>query len=248
MIDYVTIFNTENLENIQKMNDDPQTAVVVNNFVEQVAKYQYGYHRTWMGRPVIQYPQDLISMQEIIMQVKPDLIIETGIAHGGSVVFNASMLELLGDLSDIRREVVAIDIEIRPHNRSALEEHPLYNRITMLEGSSTAPNIVAKVREIAANHKTILVMLDSNHTHDHVYEELKALAPLVTIGSYVIVFDTCVEFFSHLVKDRPWSKGNNPHSAAQKFLSENPHFVCDESFDRKSLLTAAPQGWLKRIS
>ena len=250
MIDYVAQFNAENKENLKNINEDSATSKLVDDMLKLYLKHRYGYHQKWMGRPIIQLQQDIISLQEAIMYVKPDLIIETGIAHGGGTVFLASMLELLGD-NPVKREVVAIDIELRSHNRAALEEHPMWKRITVFEGSSIAPDIVSKVHEIAKQHKIIMVVLDSLHTHEHVYEELKAYAPLVTLGSYVVVFDTTIEFTADFVDirgDRPWSKGNNPHTAAVQFLKENDHFICDRQYDQKSLsITGALEGWLLRV-
>ena len=244
--DYVAQFEADREENLRRMNEDPETARVTDAFVKQVGKYQYPYHFTWMGRPIIQFPQDLITLQEAIMRVKPDLIIETGIAHGGSAVFYASMLELLGDSNGIKREVVAVDIDLRAHNRKALEEHPMWKRITVLDGSSTDESIVAIVSEIASRHSVILAVLDSNHTHDHVYRELSLYAPLVTPGSYIVVLDTCVELWGD-DRDRPWGKGNNPYSAVQQWLKENDDFSVDRMPDKQSIITSCPEGWLLRV-
>lgn len=246
MIDYIKQYNEEKEQNIRKLNDDPKTANVVRGFIEHVNQYLYGCYYTWMGRPIIQLPQDILSVQEVIMRVKPDLIIETGIAHGGSAVFYASMLELLGDSEKIKREVVAVDIELREHNRAALEEHAMRKRITVFDGSSTDPGIVADIRKIASRHDAVMVVLDSCHTHQHVYEELKAFAPLVSVGSYIVVFDTSIEFFGDN-RGRPWGKGNNPFTAVKQFLSENDNFVCDKQFDEKSVLSSNIGGWLLKV-
>lgn len=207
-------------------------------------RYNYSYNFTWLGRPIIQFPQDMIAMQEIIWQVKPDLIIETGIAHGGSLIFSASILEMIG--GDGR--VLGIDIDIRPHNRVEIEQHPMHKRITMIEGSSIAPRVVEQVRELARGKKDILVMLDSNHTHEHVTEELTFYSPLVTKGSYLVVFDTVVEDMpDEFFPDRPWGRGNNPKTAVQQFLRENNRFEVDKAIDEKLLLTVAPGGYLKCV-
>lgn len=210
---------------------------------------KYSYHFEWMGRPIIQYPQDIIATQEIIWSVKPDLIIETGIAHGGSLIFSASMLELnalAGGPADAR--VLGIDIDIRAHNRAAIEAHPLSRRIDMIEGSSVAPDIVAKVRSTAAGRKAVLVLLDSNHTHEHVMAELNAYAGLVTAGSYCVVFDTVIEDLpTDSFPDRPWGKGNNAKTAVHAFLAENKNFEIDKSIQNKLLITVAPDGYLKRV-
>jgi cephalosporin hydroxylase len=221
--------------------------------------HKYSYHFEWLGRPIIQYPQDIVAMQELIWQVKPDLIIETGIAHGGSLIFSASMLTLLDVCEAIEagqpydpaascRKVVGIDIEIRPHNRAAIEAHPMHQRIQMIEGSSIDPQVVAEVHAIARNHQRTLVCLDSNHTHEHVLGELEAYAPLVSVGSYCVVFDTIIEDMPPgSFPDRPWDKGNNPKTAVWAFLENHPEFEIDKSIQHKLLITVAPDGYLKRV-
>lgn len=177
------------------------------------------------------------------------MVIETGIAHGGSLILSASMLELLdiaAPLSEIKREVVGIDIEIRPHNRVAIEAHPMYRKITMLEGSSTDGDIVAAVREIARQHKTVMVLLDSCHTADHVLREMELYGPLVTAGSYLVIYDTLVEFEDKPHTDRPWGKGNSPYTAVQKFLRTHKEFTVDEAIEQKIVITSCPDGWLRR--
>jgi cephalosporin hydroxylase len=212
-----------------------------------------------MERPIIQLPQDIIALQEIIWKVKPDIIIETGIAHGGSLAFSASMLALLdycdammaGETLDPRkpnRKVIGIDIEIRPHNKKALDNHPMRNRMELIEGSSIDPEIVRQVRSLADEKKRILVCLDSNHTHEHVLGELNAYADLVTQGSYCVVFDTIVEDLpDDFFPDRPWGPGNNPKTAVHEFLKTHPEFEIDKSIEHKLLITVSPDGYLKRI-
>ncbi len=220
-----------------------------NEFLIESIKAKYSYNFSWLGRPIIQYPQDIVAMQEIIWQVKPDLIIETGIAHGGSLIFSASMLELnalCGGPADA--EVLGLDIEIRPHNRKAIEDHPMSRRITMIEGDSTADEVVAQVYDKAKEHRTILVCLDSNHTHEHVLKELRAYAPLTSVGSYCVVFDTLIEDMPEgSFPDRPWGKGNNPKTAVWEYLREHDEFVVDEMIENKLLITVAPGGYLKRV-
>jgi cephalosporin hydroxylase len=207
-------------------------------------RQRYSYSFTWLGRPVIQYPQDMVAIQEIIWRVKPDLIIETGIAHGGSLIFYASMLELIGG----DREVLGIDIDIREHNRIEIEDHLMYKRISMLEGSSTDEHIIEEVRHIAASKSRVLVALDSLHTHEHVLRELELYSPLVTKGSYLLVFDTVIEDLPEdLFPDRPWGKDNNPKTAVREFLMKNNRFVPDRTFQNKLFITAAPDGYLKCI-
>lgn len=224
----------------------------------QAGKYSYQFD--WMGRPIIQYPQDIVAMQELIWSVKPDLIVETGIAHGGSLIFSASMLALLDmadaieageqslNLRDCRRKVIGIDIDIRAHNRAAIEAHPMSARIEMIQGSSIAPETVAQVRARAEGSQRILVCLDSNHTHDHVLAELEAYAPLTTVGSYCIVFDTMVEDMpADLFPDRPWGPGDNPKTAARQYLQSHPEFEIDKGLDHKLQISVAPDGFLKRL-
>jgi len=218
-------------------------------FMRASTQPKYSYNFAWLGRPIIQYPQDIVAMQELLWTVQPELVIETGIAHGGSLVFSASMLELIaacGGPADAR--VLGIDIDIRAHNRAAIERHPLNRRITMIEGSSIAPEVVAQARAAAAGRARVLVCLDSNHTHDHVLAELRAYAPLVTLGSWCVVFDTIVEHLpAGMYPDRPWGPGNSPLSAVRAFLAEHDGFVVDRAVDHKLLISVAPGGYLRRI-
>lgn len=210
---------------------------------------RYSYNFSWLGRPIIQYPQDIVAMQELLWSIRPDLIVETGIAHGGSLIFSASMLELnaaCGGPKDA--EVLGVDIDIRAHNRSAVEAHPLSRRITMMQGSSVDPAIIEQVRARAMGRHRVLVCLDSNHTHEHVLAELEAYAPLTTLGSYCVVFDTIVEDMpGALFNDRPWGPGNNPKTAAREYLKSHPEFEVDERIDQKLMISVAPGGYLRRI-
>ena len=220
-----------------------------DTFMRASMQPKYSYNFTWLGRPVIQYPQDIIAMQEIIWEVKPDLIIETGIAHGGSLIFHASMLELnviCGGPEDA--QVLGIDIEIRPHNRKAIEAHPMFRRTSMIEGSSTDKETAGQVYDFAKGKKNILVCLDSMHTHDHVLKELELYSPLVTKGSYLVVFDTIIEDMpADSFPDRPWDKGNNPKTAVWKFLKNNDRFEVDRTIENKLLITVAPDGYLRCV-
>ena len=202
-----------------------------------------------MGRPIIQFPQDVFAMQEIIWSVQPDLIIETGIAHGGSLIFSASMLELnaaCGGPKDA--EVLGVDIDIRAHNREAIEAHPMCKRISMIQGSSIAPEVIEQVKAKAAGKQRVLVFLDSNHTHDHVLVELQAYAPLTSVGSYCVVFDTSIEDLpDEMCSDRPWDKGNNPKTAVWEFLKTTDRFEIDQEIPNKLLITVAPDGYLKCV-
>ncbi len=238
-------FFIETRQRIDNNGNNPDLLDAAQRFNIESNKAQYSYNFKWMGRPVIQYPQDVLAMQELIWEVKPDLIIETGIAHGGSLIFYASMLELVG-----HGEVLGIDIDIREHNRKEIERHPMFKRITMIEGSSIDNTTVEKVRAFAAGKQKILVVLDSNHTHDHVFAELEAYSSLVSVNSYVVVFDTIVEY---LPSDylpghkRPWGIGNNPLTAVREFLKSNKDFEIDKTINNKLLISVAPDGYLKRI-
>ena len=210
---------------------------------------KYSYNFSWLGRPIIQYPQDIVAMQELIWTIQPELIIETGIAHGGSLIFSASMLELnaaCGGPKDAR--VLGVDIDIREHNRVAIEAHPMFKRITMIQGSSIAPGTIEQVRSLATGRHPVLVCLDSNHTYEHVLAELNAYANLVTVGSYCVVFDTIVQDLpADMFPDRPWGPGNNPKTAVWAYLKEHPEFEIDTAFDNKLLISVAPQGYLRRV-
>lgn len=242
-------FLSEVKRQIEEMGADNDARTLSLDWIQGTLKHKYAYHFSWLGRPIIQYPQDILAVQEIIWSVKPDLIIETGIAHGGSLIFSASMLELnaiSGGPQDA--QVVGIDIDIRAHNRAAIEAHPMVRRITMIEGSSVAPEVISQVKAKAASKRSVLVMLDSNHTHDHVLAELEAYANLATVGSYCIVFDTVIEDMpADAFGDRPWGKGNNAKTAVWDFLKRHPEFQIDESVHNKLLITVAPDGYLKRV-
>lgn len=242
MSDPVREFEARNRDNVAAMANDTELREVTHDWFVRASKHEYSYHFQWMGRPIIQFPQDVIATQEIIWRTRPDLIIETGIAHGGSVVFYASMLELLG--GDGR--VVGIDIEIRPHNRAAIEAHPMKKRIELIEGSSVDEEIVARVRGIAERHQRVLVVLDSNHTHDHVLRELQLYSPMVTAGSYLLAFDTIIDDMpADFSAGRPWSPGNNPKTAVSEFLKTNDRFTIDHEIESKLLITVAPGGYLR---
>lgn len=264
-------FEAEKHRNIFHMAADQGVQQVSLDFIVQTAKYKYSYNQSWLGRPIIQFPQDIVALQELIWQVRPDLIIETGIAHGGSLVMSASMLALLDYCEAVetgqplnpcatRRRVLGIDIDIREHNRAAIEAHPMSHRINMIKGSSIAPEIIDRVHAIATDHERVLVCLDSNHTHEHVLAELEAYAPLTSPGSYCVVFDTVVEDLpDEMFPDRPWGKGNNPKTAVWEYLrclkeegrkatdGTSLAFEIDKSIEKKLLITVAPDGYLKRL-
>ncbi len=236
-------FKAEKSAALSVMAADEELRALTSEWFNATCRHKYSYNFTWMGRPIIQYPQDMIAMQEIVWQTRPDLIIETGIAHGGSLIYYASLLEMME-----KGRVLGVDIDIRAHNRAEIEAHPMFGRITMIQGSSIDENIAAQVREFAANASQVLLVLDSNHTHDHVLRELELYSPLVKKGGYIVVFDTVIEdmpttFFS----DRPWGVGNNPKTAVREFLKTNDRFEIDASIPDKLLVTVAPDGYLKCI-
>ncbi len=245
MNDPVQEFINGRIERVAGNGKNENLLAAAKSFNTESNKAFYSYNFSWMGRPIIQYPQDMMAMQEIIWDIKPDLIIETGIAHGGSLIFYASILELLG-----KGRVLGIDIDIREHNRKEIEAHPMYRRIKMIQGSSLNQEVLEQVKEEAKDCNTILVCLDSNHTHEHVLQELNLYAPFVTAGSYIVVFDTIVE---HLPDDylpgrkRPWGVGNNPHTSVISFLEKNDSFVVDNAIDNKLLISVAPGGYLRRV-
>ena len=228
---------------VQKMGNDPEVRAAWKRALDLIAPYRYAYNWSWMGRPAIQFPQDLMAMQEIIWRTQPEVIVETGIAHGGSLVFSASMLALLGG----EREAIGIDIDIRAHNRAAIEAHPMASRIAMFEGSSIDAELAARVRERVAG-RSAMVILDSNHTADHVARELALYAPLVRTGFFLIVMDTAVEYADPAsIVDRPWGPGNSPMTAVDAFLARETRFVVDEEYDAKLLFTVAPRGYLRAV-
>lgn len=234
----------KSLECIERMSADPQIAELTRDLFTRSCEYRYSYNFAWLGRPIIQYPEDVVALQEIVWKVKPDFIVETGVAHGGSLILFASLLKLLGG----ERLAVGVDIDIRAHNRVEIEKHPVADYLAMIEGSSIAPETVAKVFELAKPRECSLVVLDSNHTEEHVLEELRLYSPLVRKGSYIAVLDTVVEYMSpEAFPDRPWGIGNNPMTAIDKFLAENDRFEIDPEYDGKLLLTVAPRGYLRCI-
>lgn len=243
-MDPVKQFDLERAAAIEAMARDEDLKRKSLDWMLHADRYKYTYNYTWLGRPVIKFPNDLMLMQELIWEVKPDLIIETGIAHGGSLVFSASMLALLGG----DRLALGIDIDIRPHNRKEIEAHPLAGRIRMLEASSVAEATLAEVKRIAAPYKTVMVFLDSLHTHAHVAQELALYAPLVTVGSYLVLPDTFIEYFPKgYYADRPWDVGDNPMTALRAFLASDPGFEIDRRRCDKLMITEAFDGYLRRV-
>ena len=230
--------------NVERLMADGDVQARARSWLSDLTRLRYVYNFSWLGRPVIQLPQDLLAVQELIWGIRPDFILETGIAHGGSLIHSASLLELLGGDG----LVVGVDIDIRAHNRREIEAHPLARRIRLIEGSSTDATVAAAVRQLARGRKAVMVMLDSDHTHAHVLRELELYAPLVTRNSYLIVFDTVIEDLTDdLFPDRRWGKGNNPKTAVREFLKTTDRFVIDDRIAGKLLLTCAPDGYLRCV-
>lgn len=252
-------FQQEIINRIKSVENNLELLEAASKFTTTSIKPMYSYNFSWLGRPIIQYPQDMVAIQELIWEIKPDLIIETGIAHGGSLILSASMLALIDmceaieagvtlDPKESKRKVLGIDIDIRAHNRAAIEAHPMASRIQMIQGSSIAPEIVSQVREVAKGYKCILVCLDSNHTHEHVLAELEAYAQLTSVGSYCVVFDTVVEDLPvGMFNERPWGPGDNPKTAVWEYLKNHTEFEIDKKIPLKLLISVAPDGYLRRI-
>lgn len=237
-------FQKEVQANVAALGENDRAKELSLEWLLCVAEDKYTYNFSWMGVPIIQFPHDIVAMQEILWRVKPDLIIETGVARGGSVVFYASMLELIGNGG----KVLGIDIDIRDHNRQAIESHPMAKHITLFEGSSISDEMGGRVREFAKDAKTVLVVLDSNHTHEHVLRELELYAPLVSVDSYCVVFDTVIEDVpADYFPDRPWGKGDNPKTAVWQYIKQDARFEIDASIHDKIQVTVAPDGYLRRV-
>lgn len=258
MNDPVQQFHAERRERISSFAHDTPFRNLSREWLQASMERMYVYHFDWLGRPIIQYPQDMVAIQELVWQVRPDLIVETGVAHGGSLILSASLLAMLdlcdaierGGLWDPRqsmRKVIGVDIDIRPHNRQALEAHPMASRIALVQGSSVDQATVQEVYRLAKGHARVMVLLDSMHTHEHVLKELDAYASLVSPQSYCVVFDTFVEdmpagFFAN----RPWDVGDNPKTAVAHWLKGHPEFEIDTAMQNKLQVTVAPSGFLRR--
>lgn len=252
-------FAAERRERLAGYGQDAEFQALSRQWLQQSMAKKYVYNYDWMGRPIIQYPQDMVAIQELVWRVRPDLIIETGVAHGGSLVLSASLLAML-DMTDAitegrtidprqsQRKVIGIDIDIRSHNRAAIEAHPMGSRIQMFQGSSVDPETVAQVKQAAQGYGTVMVFLDSMHTHAHVLAELQAYAGLVTPGSYCVVFDTFVEDMPQkFFPDRPWDVGDNPKTAVREWLAGQPGFTVDREMEHRLMVTVAPEGFLQRV-
>jgi cephalosporin hydroxylase len=254
------LFSDERRQQIDSFQRDKVFTAQSQAWLESSMRRRYVYNYDWLGRPIIQYPQDMVAIQELIWTSRPDLIIETGIAHGGSLVLSASMLAMLDYCDAVaagtvlcpkesKRKVLGLDIDIRSHNREAIESHSLAHKIDMIQGSSISPEVIAQVQDYARGYQRIMICLDSNHTHEHVLAELRAYAPLTSPGCYCVVFDTFVEDMpADLFPNRPWTPGNNPKTAVWEYLKTHPEFEIDKNIDNKLLISVAPDGYLKRVS
>jgi cephalosporin hydroxylase len=243
-MDPIEQFKLDRRERIASYAENSELQSSASNFLTASLDALYSYNFTWLGRPVIQYPQDLVALQEIAWKLRPDLVIELGIAHGGSLIFHASLLELLGD----KGQVLGVDIDIRAHNRAEIEAHPLFHRIQMIEGSTLDTEVFEQVRARAEQAETVLLCLDSMHTHDHVLRELELYTPLVSVDSYAVVFDGVIEHMPESFSaDRPWGPGDNPLTATRAFLQGHNEFEVDREIEAKLQLTAAPSGYLRRV-
>jgi cephalosporin hydroxylase len=240
-----TKFNLERSEAILEMSKDDELKKKSIDWMIHADKYKYTYNFSWMGRPIIKFPNDIVATQQIVWDVKPDLIIETGIAHGGSLILSASLMEMMGG----NGKVLGIDIDIREHNRKEIESHPMFKRIQMVEGSSTSPEVIEQVKNIAAKSTCVMVFLDSLHSHDHVLRELELYSPLVSLGSYLVLPDTFIEYFpkNYYSHNRPWDVGNNPMTAMLEFLARNKNFEIDKELCNKLMITEAFDGYLRRV-
>lgn len=239
-------FDKHNADIIQKMAQDKAFKQQSHDWLVASLDHEYPYHFKWMGLPIIQFPSDIIILQELIWQVKPDLVIETGIARGGSIVFYASLQQMMG-ITD--GQVLGIDIDIREHNRLAIEQHPMAKHIQLVQGSSTDAAVIEKTAEIAKDKECVLVVLDSLHTHDHVLKELELYSQFVKKDSYIVVLDTLIEDMPEgTYPDRPWGKGNNPKTALHAFVEHNARFEIDSAWTDKILVSVATDGFLKCVA
>lgn len=257
-MDPITQFEKERIASLDDFRKDSGFESLSQDWLRESMQRRYVYNFDWMGRPIIQYPQDMVAIQELVWKTRPDVIVETGIAHGGSLILSAALLAMLDyadaasagemlDPANPRRRVIGIDIDIRSHNRSEIENHPMASRITMIEGSSIAPDTIQRVEDAVGGAARVMVCLDSMHTHEHVVEELNAYAPMVSPGCYCVVFDSFVEDMPQgFFEDRPWDVGNNPKTALHSWLKTNSHFEIDQDIATKLQVTVAPDGFLRR--
>jgi len=231
------------LEHALAIGEDAELVRLALEATDRADRRSFSYVWQWLGVPIIQMPADIVAFQEVVWSTRPQCIIETGLARGGSSILSASLLQLLGE-----GIVVAIDIDVRSHNRRAVEDHPFGHRVRLVEGSSVDPDVVAEVRGYIGDASRVMVVLDSDHTHEHVLAELRAYAPLVTVGQFLIVADTIIEYLPPQERrPRPWGPGNNPKSALDVFLAEDARFEVDPHVNGKLLMTSSPGGYVRRV-
>ena len=231
-------------KNVKLMPQDSDLKKKSIDWMLHADKYKYTYNFRWTGIPIIKFPNDILALQEIIWKVKPDIIIETGIAHGGSIIFSATMLELIGKDG----LVIGVDIDIRKHNRLEIEKSKFYKRVKMFEGSSVSKKIIKQIKSFIRPKSKVMVFLDSNHTYQHVKKEIEIYSKLVTKNSYLVVEDTFTEFFpKNYFSNRPWDVGNNPLIAINEFLKKNKNFKIDKNLNEKLSITETFDGYLKKI-
>lgn len=232
------------VSHIESMWEDERARRLIEAYFENARRHKYVYNFSWLGLPILQHPADMAILQEIVWLVKPELIIETGIAHGGSLVFYASLLELIGESGT----VLGVDVDIRPYNKHAIQTHPMAKRIDMIQGSSIESYVIAEVDKRVCGKEHVMVILDSNHTHAHVLEELRNYGRFVTKGSYLVVCDTRIDDMpAELFRDRPWRPGNSPRTAVVEYLTETDRFCVDKEIEKRILLTGNPDGYLRCV-
>jgi cephalosporin hydroxylase len=235
-------FRAEAAASALRLGEDADLQSLALDLIARSDRHHWSYQWTWLGVPIIQMPPDIVATQEIVWKTRPQLIIETGVARGGSLIFYASILELLGE-----GHVIGIDIDIRAHNRESIENHPLSKRIELIESDALSPSLHDLLKEKVTQGQRVMVILDSHHTHEHVKRELELFADYVTPGQYLIVADTVVEYIpeqSH--RPREWGVGNNPATALKEFMNSDTRFKLDDATNAKLLLTSSPGGYLVR--
>ena len=249
-------FENQRANNIKKIGDAKDLSNLSRDWMRRSATYKYVYNFDWLNTPIIQFPQDIVAIQELIFKYEPDLIIETGIARGGSVLFSASMMALL-DLREsiknnssfeLKRKVIGVDIDIREYTKQAILNEPLSKYIELFEGSSIDQTTIDLVHKASKKYKNVMLFLDSNHTHKHVLAELIGYQDLIKSGGYIVVYDTSIEWDDpkYWESDRQWSPGNSPRTAISKFIENYPDFKIDKSISDKLLITVATEGFLRR--
>jgi cephalosporin hydroxylase len=239
-------FAEERKLNIHELSENVELRKkAVDSLIKDAGKNNYSYNFDWLGLPIIQLPQDMVAIQEVIWKTKPDIIIETGVARGGSLMLSASILQLING----NGKVIGIDIDLREHNKKAILSHPLSHRIQLIEGSSTDSSTIDAVKKLIEPDQKVMIILDSNHTHEHVFNELNLYQDLVSAGCYLIVMDTVIdEMPDNYFPQKPWGKANNPKTAVHEFLKTSKRFAIDKEIQNKLVISVAPDGYLKCLN